>query len=419
MSVIDEQVLEPVVEPLISLSNPEKTYFKEIFYNYANFGVISKKINATIGDLSFGSVKEFRIPAGGDLLTKMYINVTLPPVHTNIVTGSTYANWVNNVGHALLSKVELFISNTNIDSHSNVYMDVYNELTDENKKEWKSIGKYENKLELKTFQTSSTNYRIPLKFFFNINNGVALPLFVLGEDTIKLKVTINSLANLVLFDGSGAISNVNITSLELGYDTVILSNKEKEAILSNIPSETLIETVQSFENITTYNNLKLENPVKELIFVFQKTARKSSTNPQITLNKTALKGNDIFNYSGNTTANSQEYDVFNTAHIKWGINDVTEGAEPARFFREDQIQKYHSRKTDKNIYVYSFDINPEEYKPAGYINFSRDNSRFLSFTFAGLEADVSLNIYAKTYEYLYLKNGRASKRNVPIEGATV
>jgi hypothetical protein len=342
----------------------------------------------------------------------------LPAVHTNIVTGSTYANWVNNVGHALVSNLELCVSNTKVDSHSGVFLDIWNELTDENKKEWRSIGKFEDILELKTFQTNQTTYRIPLKFFFNRNNGVALPLFVLGEDTVKIKVAVNSLANLLKFDGGGAITDRNIVSFELGYDVVVLSNTEKEAIRRNIPSEMLIETVQSFENLTTFNNISLENPVKELMFVFQKNARKASANPQITLNKSTAKGNDIFNYSGTSTANSQDYDAINTAYIKWGVNDITEGAEPAKFFREEQVQKYHSRNSDKNIYVYSFDIKPEDYKPSGYFNFSRDISKYLSFTFGGLEADTTLNVYALTYEYLFVQDGRGDKRDVPIEGAT-
>ena len=227
----------------------------------------------------------------------------------------------------------------------------------------------------------------------------------------------NSLANLLKFDGAGAVTDRNMISFELGYDVVVLSNTEKEAILRNIPNEVLIETVQSFENLTNFNNISLENPVKELIFVFQKNARKATTNPQITLNKATAKGNDIFNYSGTTTANSQDYDAINTAYIKWGVYDITEGAEPAKFFREDQVQKHHSRNSDKNIYVYSFDIKPEEYKPSGYLNFSRDISRYLNFTFGGLEADVTLNVYALTYEYLFIQDGRGDKRNVPVEGA--
>ena len=417
MSAIDQQITETVTEPLINESEPQKTFFREIFYNYANFGVISKSVSVTTGGMGFGSEKEFRIPSGGDLITKMYLRVTLPAVHNNIVTGSSYANWVNNVGHALISRVELHISNNVIDRHSNVYLDVWNELTDRDKNEYKSIGKYDNILQLKKLQTNSTEYQIPLKFFFNRNNGAALPLFILGEDTVKIRLNVNSLANLVLFDGSGSISSVNMSSLQLGYDTISLSNTEKEAIRRNIPTELLIETVQSFENLSNFGNITIENPVKELIFVFRKTARTSSTNPHITLNKGTTKGNDIFNYSGTTTNNSEDYDVFNTAYIQWGNYDITEGAEPNTHFKEEQVQKYHSRKPNKNIYVYSFDIEPESYKPSGYINFSRDTSKSLSFSFTGVESGVTLNVYARTYEYLYIQNERGDLRDIPIEGA--
>lgn len=417
MSVVDQQITEAATEPIINNDNPQKTFFKEIFTTYANFGVNSRSVGISSGNLTFGTEKTFRIPSGGDLLTKMYLDVTLPAVHGTVVTGSTYANWVNNVGHALISNIELQISNNKIDSHSNVYLDILNELTDDNEKEYKLIGKYKNITDLKIKQTKSTKYSIPLKFFFNKNNGVGLPLFVLGEDTVKIKVNINSLVNLVLFDGSGSISNVNMSSLKLRYDTISLSNTEKDAIRRNLPYEILIETVQSFENLTNFNNITIENPVKELIFVLRKNDRKTSTNPRISLNKSVTRGNDIFNYNGTTKTNSENYDIFNTAHIKWGNYDITDGNESAIFFREEQVQKYHSRNPDKNIYVYSFDIEPENYKPAGYINFSRDTSKALSFNFTGLESNVTLNVYALTFEYLYVQNDRGDLRDVPIEGA--
>ena len=182
MSAYDEQVNDPRTEPLISHNKPEITFFRDMFKTYANFGIVNKKVSVTLpqtGALSFGNTKDFRIPSGGDLITKMYLNVTLPAVQGNVVTGSTYANWVNNVGHALITKVQLFIGQTKIDEHSGVYLDIINELTDVDKKDWKMIGKYESNIELKTFQNNPTNYIIPLKFFFNKNNGVALPLFVL------------------------------------------------------------------------------------------------------------------------------------------------------------------------------------------------------------------------------------------------
>ena len=148
-----------------------------------------------------------------------------------------------------------------------------------------------------------------------------------------------------------------------------------------------------------------------------KNDRKTSTNPRISLNKSVTRGNDIFNYNGTTKTNSENYDIFNTAHIKWGNYDITDGNESAIFFREEQVQKYHSRNPNKNIYVYSFDIEPENYKPAGYINFSRDTSKALSFSFTGVESGVTLNVYARTYEYLYIQNDRGDLRDIPIEGS--
>ena len=369
-NAVQQQTTENAFEAgLIDLSNPDKTFFREVLSKYANFGIVSKTLGISSGNLSFGTRKEFRIPSGGDLLTKMYLNVTLPAVHNNVVTGATYANWVNNIGHALINTVELQISNNVIDSHSGLYLDLWNELTDENKKEWKGLGKYESNQSLKYLQTSETSYKIPLKFFFNRNYGAALPLFVLGEDTVRIVVNTKSLASLVLFDGTNSVStSVNITSMELGYDTIELSSTEREAVTRNVPSELLIETVQRFDSLTNFSNINIEHPVKELIFVLQKDGRTSSTNPHITLNNT-VKGNDHFNYSGTSDSNSSNYDIFNTLQIRWGSSDITERTYSHLFFREEQPQKYHSRNPEKNIYVYSFDIEPESFQQSCYINF--------------------------------------------------
>ncbi len=77
-----------------------------------------------------------------------------------------------------------------------------------------------------------------------------------------------------------------------------------------------------------------------------------------------------------------------------GVCDITEQSFSHLFFREEQVQKYHSRKPKKNIYVYSFDIEPESTQPSGFINFSRDTSKSLSFNFTGLESSVKLHLFA-------------------------
>lgn len=418
-NAVQQQTTENASESgLIEQNFPETTFFRDVPSTYANFGIVSKTTGIASGNLAFGTRKEFRIPSGGDLLTKMYLNVTLPAVHNNIVTGSTYANWVNNVGHALIDTVELHISNNVVDSHSGLYLDLWNELTDDKQKEWDTLGKYESNQSLKFLQTSSTKYIIPLKFFLNRNNGSALPHFIIGDNNIRVIVNTKSLASLVLFDGTNSVStSVNITSMELGYDTVELSSTERQAVSNEgRPTELLIETVQTFSSLTNFSNITIEHPVKEFIFVLQKDGRTSSSNPHITLNNT-VKGNDHFNYNGTSNSNSSNYDIFDTLQIKWGSSDITEQSFSHLFFREEQVQKYHSRNPKKNIYVYSFDIEPESTQPSGFINFSRDTSKSLSFNFTGLESNVKLHLFARSYEYIVIQQERADKRDIPIEGS--
>ena len=222
-----------------------------------------------------------------------------------------------------------------------------------------------------------------------------------------------SLSSLVLFDGTNSVSS-NVNIMELGYDTIELSSTEKEAITRNIPTELLIETVQRFGSLTNFSNITIEHPVKELIFVLQKDG--SSTNPHITLNNT-VKGNDHFNYSGTVDTNSSNFDIFNTLKITWGSGDITERAHSHLYYREEQTQKYHSRNPDKNIYVYSFDIEPESYQPSGYVNFSRDTSKSLNFIFTGLESGVKLHLFARSYEYLYIQPERGDLRDISTEAS--
>jgi hypothetical protein len=87
------------------------------------------------------------------------------------------------------------------------------------------------------------------------------------------------------------------------------------------------------------------------------------------------------------------------------------------YYREEQTQKYHSRNPDKNIYVYSFDIEPETFQPSGYVNFSRDTSKSLNFIFTGLESGVKLHLFARSYEFLYIQQDRGDLRDIPIEGS--
>jgi hypothetical protein len=396
---------------------PEITFFRQTFKRHTNFKKETIVESNSSGSNAFGGKKIFNITQKGDLITRMSLEIELPAVHGNIVTGSTYANWVNSVGYALISSITLKIGSTEIDKHTGIYLDAWNEVSDPTKKEWDMVGKYANKSALKFKQTKKTKYTIPLQFFFNRHEGLGLPVSVIGNEKIKIEVQFNSLSNLVLFDGSNTIdTSITMSSVNLKVDHIFLEADEKNRLLQNSPFEFLIEIIEMKENYSIGNlsNLIFDNCVKEFIWVFRHDSRKSNSNPQICLNKTATKGNDIFNYSGHALTSDDTWDTFTDLQIQVGNTDLFDAPLSSEYFRTYQHMNHHSNVSTKNVYVYSFDLKPEEYQPAGFFNFSRMPSDKTKFQFNGTDSNYKIDIFARKYVYLYVSEGTGSLRDVTI-----
>jgi len=276
---------------------------------------------------------------------------------------------------------------------------------------------YAKKSALKFKQTKKTKYTIPLQFFFNRHEGLGLPVSVIGNEKIKLEIKFNSLANLVIFDGSNSIdTSITMSSVNLKVDHIFLEASEKSRLLDNAPFEFLVEIIEMKENysISNLSNLLFDNCVKEFIWVFRHTSRTGSSNPQICLNKTAVKGNDIFNYSGHTLTSDDTWDTFTNLQIKIGTTDLFDASLPSEYFRTYQHLNHHSNVSKKHVYVYSFDLKPEEYQPAGFFNFSRMPSDKTNFQFTGTDSNYKIDIFATKYVYLYASEGMGSIRDVTI-----
>lgn len=111
----------------------------------------------------------------GDLVTNVYLRVTLPTLASD--AAAKWA-WVHKVGHALIQSVELNIGGTKIDKQ---YTDWFNIWTDLSNKVGqargysKLIGNVSELTELALNHAETVLY-VPLQFFFNRNDGLALPL---------------------------------------------------------------------------------------------------------------------------------------------------------------------------------------------------------------------------------------------------
>ena len=149
-------------DDILSL-NPQITFFKKVYKRHTNFGLETIEITNT-STVDFGSSVTYKIEKTGQLINNMYIEFTLPPPINSLpdpndtgVERSTdtdddpvpgiisnykdYCCWVNGVAYAILNKVELEIDSKTIDKHTGLWYDIWNELTDPNKKEWQLVGK--------------------------------------------------------------------------------------------------------------------------------------------------------------------------------------------------------------------------------------------------------------------------------------
>ena len=460
-------------EDVISL-NPQITFFKKVYKRHTNFGIES--IEQTLDTAAnFDTTSTITITKSGTLISDMYMEFTLPPAAgtggvdsqgtsisglsaNGVVSNfSEYAHWVNGVGFAIIENIKLLLNNDIVDKHTGLWFDIWNELTDPNRTEWPLVGKYDYNDRLNSIDKTSTRYYIPLKFYFNRNPGLALPIFLLNEGDVRIEFTFKSVADLLNFkkksDNSTAIDeNVSISSFKFFTTYIFLEPSEELRISANLPSEYLIETLDIHDNVSANDltGMQLENPVKEIIWVFRHNLRLASPNiagnsipkmntlsdthtgsPKSVTNANGinLNPNDIFNYAAQVEDFSGlgygTYDTFRQLTLKIA-NQERFSATDATFFRTMQPYKHHSNlpggskkenERKKYIYVYSFALSPEDYQPSGSYNFSSTDDR-VTFEFTGHNlSDYNLTIFTVRYEYVSITRGRISKTNVPIQKA--
>lgn len=236
--------------------NPQITFFKIIYKRHTNFAM--EAIEQTVsGNELFGANLTSTIAKNGDLITKMYIkcNVSLSG------SGGKFA-WVNRLGHAMLEEVELLIGGSRIDKQYYEWLDLWYELArnvSHNRGYDKLIGNYSDLTVLSTTTKSATVY-IPLKFFCNKFNGLAIPIIALQYHDIRIDFKFRESTNLVVKE-SAATVNATVSNVSLLCNYVYLDSEERKRFASSA-HEYLIEQTQSARN----EKVDSENKIYNLVF---------------------------------------------------------------------------------------------------------------------------------------------------------
>jgi len=293
-------------------ANPQVTFFKQLYRRHSNFAMES--IEQTFnGVANFGKRVTCTIARNGDLMTRVYLQATLPcvsaaDVATADISGATFG-WVDKVGAALIKSVEVEIGGQSIDKQYGDWLNIWNELTRESGKKsaWTDLVSGGTDissnatdascnaclLNCPTTAAAEKTLYIPLEFWFNRHTGLALPLIALQYHEVKINIEFNELrylCNIARDVGTNAQTDVGqqartastflnmlnskgLVAASLYVDYIYLDTEERRRF-AQVAHEYLIEQLQftGEESVTSSSNkiiMSFNHPVKELVWVVQ------------------------------------------------------------------------------------------------------------------------------------------------------
>jgi len=329
--------------------NPQITFFKVVYRRHTNFSkeCIKQEFNGS------GASLTCTLSRNGDLVQEIYLHGTSLKDHKNDVTNQ------------VVKTVEVEIGGQKIDKHYGTWLDIYNELFETN-------HDYQAAMSDGGTNQEQPEVFIPLRFWFNRNPGLALPLIALQYHEVKVLVEMTS---------GTALGNPDLLVNYVYLDT------DERRRFAQVSHEYLIEQVQhtgtesvgaSGGSVTlTYNH-----PVKALFW------RGFGTNATYNA-KLQLNGHDRF-----TEQTNRYFHLVQPYECGLGHSKALVGTDNA-----------WDTMTGSPVQagMYSFCLKPGEHQPSGSCNFSRiDNARLV---ISGSPGATSLEIFALNYNVLRVMSG--------------
>jgi hypothetical protein len=248
--------------------NPQITFFKVVYRRHTNFSIEPCEQNwNAMGD--FGRNLTCTLNRTGDLIHTMHVVINLPAVDAS---SSLYWGYVGRLGHALISETKVEIGGQIIDEQYGDWLNIWYELTVPGQKVSysKMIGDVVEMTNIDNLGKPNYILYIPLKFWFNVQSGLALPIIALQYHDIRVSVQLNTWNNCVNYMGSTPPPTQKITDCFLLIDYIYLDSDERKKF-SQMAHEYLIEQLQWYnsEIITgMYNKYKLNfnHPCKYVVW---------------------------------------------------------------------------------------------------------------------------------------------------------
>jgi len=343
--------------------NPQITFFKVVYRRHTNFSkeCIAQQFNGTA---DFDSSVTCTLARNGDLVQEIYLRVAM---QCDVTTGQTWsvADMTN-----LIKTVEVEIGGQKIDKHYSQWLDIYNELF-ETSHDYRTVM---NTASIVVDKTDHTFY-VPLRFWFNRNPGLALPLIALQYHEVKINMTLAAAASVKFAASDNGSCTPTISSADLLVNYLYLDTDERRRF-AQVSHEYLIEQVQhtGVESEKTID-MTFNHPVKALFWTG------AWTNVKLQLN-------------GHDRAAVQAHDYYHLVQpYESGLGHSGESLTAG-------TRAWATVASGGDVGMYSFCLKPAEHQPSGTCNFSRiDNARL------DVGSGGDLWLFAMNYNVLRIMSG--------------
>ena len=421
--------------------NPSVSFFKKVYKTYTNFSMESMRVIFNKNDILFNESTTLisKVKRNADLIQNVYFSFEIPTVRKKLVVnddGNRVGDdfrFVKNLGENIIEQYYIYIGGSMIDKQYGEWLHIWNELSIESSKRYgydKLIGNipevylpdpFHNKSH-NAVQVEKRRLYVPLKFWFNRNPGLALPLIALQYHDVEIHVVLRPYKDIFTVNGQKPASwseyfessKLDISPhLEVNY--IFLDTYERNYFATNA-QDYLIEQINQIAvpniNRQAITELTLQNPVKELIWIFKRNDIDETNNWFEYVDNHYTESEEIVDDEGNCTCENYTREKEILIRSKLIFNGIDRFEEKdASYFNLIQPYQHHTVIPKTGIYVYSFSLYPENFQPSGTCNMSRINKIQMQTETctvpSGETYKYDMYVYVVNYNFLRITAGLA------------
>jgi len=422
-------------EPYLLSKNPDESFFNYNMQRHSEFRKFHRNRNITPpsnrpATWPFGeSIKvQFDPKNMGDLLSNMYLSITLPALEVG-------GNYADQVGRHILSHVKMFVDELEVETFWGDWGIIYDELYTEMSEKVANRFLLNRSLAFDTSETAN-NYAeyesdvvIPLNFFFsrkfasdeyesNQPNRPYFPACACHRQKIEFEFTFhpqtffsNTTQTLTLSEFDIVTEEITLSAEERLYSMnhqglwvtdvvmrhpIVVTDPNQNFIKNQLVPNIPVKTIHWF-----FRNVKFEDPA-----LVKEEGETEEGNFYI---------HNRFNFSSNVNfdeLNTFFYPVMDKARFYIQGTQLPNMTSTDHTFYKYYVpyEKRLSRPI-RNIYSYSFSMNPVNVQPSGSLDFSQlqSNKTTIECDLLPTNETYSLHMYYTGYETFKFEGGYMSR----------